>query len=160
LPRCFFTPDKCHAYLHLGPVVASFLAGGVTSLSAPTGRELEPTSSTEFTSYYTSPVARSVYSDVAKIALLRWLQGKVFYLHIKDQADDDQKHSSQTNQLAYNIRTITFLCHGGNGDIRYFNYVLSIGVKGSDHEEVERILTNNLNDLSTIRHLIVHYTTQ
>jgi hypothetical protein len=152
-PDVFLTPDKKHAYLHLGPVVASFLAGGVASLSAPTGRELDPSTSTEFTSYYTSPVARSVYADVAKIALLRGLEGKVFSIHIKDWADDAQKNSSRTNLLAYNIRTITFLCHGGNRDIRYFNYVLSVGVKGSDHEEVERILTSDLKDLSSLPHL-------
>ena len=152
-PDVHLTPDKCHAYLHLGPIVASFLAGGVDSLLVPSATELLPSGLKDFTSYYTSPVAKAVYADVEKIAVMRGLHGKVFSLHIKDWANDAQKNSSRTNLLAYNIRTITFLCHGGNKDIRYYNYVLLVGIKGSDHEEVERILTADLLELGSIPHL-------
>ena len=152
-PDVHLTPDKRHAYLHLGQVVASFTAGGASKLEVPTVEEFASKGSTDFDSYYLSPIALTVYSEVSKIALLRGLEGKIFSIHIKDWADDAQKNSSRTNLLSYNIRTITFLRHGRNGDIRYFTFVLSVGLKGSDHEEVERILSKDLSVLGTIPHL-------
>jgi hypothetical protein len=134
-------------------VVASFTAGGACKLEVPTNEEFAAKSSMDFDSYYLSPIALSVYSEVSKIALVRGLEGKVFSIHIKDWADDAQKNSSRTNLLSYNIRTITFLRHGRNGDIRYYTFVLSVGLKGSDHEEVERILSNDLFELGATPHL-------
>ena len=64
-----------------------------------------------------------------------------------------KKNSSRTNLLSYNIRTITFLHHGGNGDIRYYTYVLSVGIKGGNFEEVQKILTRDLAELTKIPHL-------
>jgi hypothetical protein len=117
-PDVHLTPDKRHAYLHLGQVVASFTAGGACRLEVPTYEEFTASKSNDFDSYYLSQIALSVYSDVSTIALVRGLEGKVFSIHIKDWADDAQKNSSRTNLLSYNIRTITFLRHGRNGDIR------------------------------------------
>jgi hypothetical protein len=153
-PDVHLTPDKRHAYLHLGQVVASFTAGGASKLEVPTVEEFSSQSLMDFESYYLSPVALAVYSEVSKIALVRGLAGKIFSIHIKDWADDAQKNSSRTNLLSYNIRTITFLRHGTNGDIRYYCFVLSVGLKGSDHEEVERILSNDLFELESVPHLL------
>jgi hypothetical protein len=133
----------------LGAIVASFLASGVDDLHVPTPNEFRTAATTDFESYYTSPVAKEVYAEVNQIAILKGLEGKVFSIHIKDWGNDAQKNSSRTNLLSYNIRTITFLRHGGNGDVRYYTYVVSVGAKSSDHEIVERIMTNELKVLGT-----------
>ena len=73
-------------------------------------------------------------------------------MHIKDWGDDAQKHSSRTNLLLYNICTVTFLHHDGNGDVHYYTFVLSIGLKGSNHEEVEKILTKDLAEIENTPH--------
>ena len=39
-PNVHLTPDKHHAYLHLGPVVASFTTGGASNLEVPSTQEL------------------------------------------------------------------------------------------------------------------------
>jgi hypothetical protein len=145
-PEVFLTPKKCHAYLKLGSILASFLASGIDSLEVPSQSEFDAALSSDFNSYYTSPVAKEVYSEVTKIAIMKGLGGKVFSLHIKDWGDDAQKNSSRTNLLSYNIRTVTFLRHGGNGDVRYYTYVVSVGDKSADHEIVEKILTEELEE--------------
>ena len=93
-PEVHLTADKGHAYIHLGPLVASFIASGVSSLEMPRADELHGETSHDYTSYYTSPVAKSVYAEVSQIATIHDLKKRLFSIHIKDWGDNAQKNSS------------------------------------------------------------------
>ena len=149
IPTVHLTENASHAYIHLPQVVASFLASGVCDLSVPSPSEFADSSVVK--SYYTSKVARDVYGNCSDIALLEMgndKKGQCFSIHIKDWADDAQKNNVRSNSTSYNIRTVTFMKHGDNGDVRYYSYIISISLKGRDHDEVERIFNEDLRTLS------------
>lgn len=149
IPTVYLTDNGSHAYLRVPQVVASFLASGICDLSVPAPLEFANSDIVE--SYYTSTVAREVYANCHSVALMEMgndTVGQCFSLHFKDWADDAQKNNVRSNSTSYNIRTVTFMKHGENGDVRYYSYVISLSVKGSDHEEVEKIFNEDLKTLS------------
>ena len=144
VPDVLMTSDGYHSYVPLPQIVAGFLGSGVHDLEVPSAAELN---SDAMASYYTSPRAMEVYQESNRIAIIKGLEGQCFSLHIKDWADDAQKTARASVFSSYNIRTCTFMKHRMNGDIRYYSYPISLGVKGMDHLEVEKQLNKELEYL-------------
>ena len=147
IPQVHMATDGVHAYVRLKEIVAGFLGSVHCDLTVPSEREYQNKDITD--SYYTSEVAREVYGKSKVIANIHGLNDKCFSMHIKDWADDAQKAQFIITEFgSYNIRTITFMKHRTNGDIRYWTYPVSLGLKGCDHEEVEKYFNDDLLELS------------
>jgi hypothetical protein len=141
-PKARMTSDLSHAIISLRETVACFLALGVDPLLIP-----ENVHSDNMWTYFQSPRAKEIYREAHQIARDNNLSGQVVTIHIKQWVDDAQKNRSRTNMLAFNIRTATFLTLNGNGDIRYYTFVIAIGLKKADHNIVEKLTNNELEEL-------------
>jgi hypothetical protein len=141
-PKATKTSDLSHAIISLRETIACFLALGVDPLIIP-----ENVHSDNMWRYFQSPRAKEIYRTVNQITGNTNLPGQVVPIHIKQWVDDTKKNRSRTNMLAFNIRTATFLTLNGNGDIRYYTFVIAIGLKKADHNIVEKLTNTELDEL-------------
>jgi hypothetical protein len=139
-PEAYMTDDHSYAVVVLEQLVSIFIGLGIDPMYVP------PSTSPFVSSYHHSPSAVSVYNDVQNLSR-RSFNGKVVTLFLKTWGDDAEKNNTRTNILSFNIQAVTFMCVFGNGDFRYYCFLLSLGMKGGDLDVVESIMSQSLAEL-------------
>ena len=63
--------------------------------------------------------------------------------------DFDPNISIKSNRGSVWIKTLTFVAENTHINDERYTYPISIGLKSNDHEKIERMFVNELNELST-----------
>jgi hypothetical protein len=138
-PTVYLTPDQLHAYVKIEEVCAFFFACQVNEPSHfPTIAEVAESIDTGvIPNFHHSPTAyRNMLSQLSSSNSEPTFVVPFF---IKEWSDDAEKNNTRSNTLSFNIRTVTFMKVGSNGDLRFYNFIVSLGVKGDDSRVVEEI---------------------
>jgi hypothetical protein len=147
-PTVRMTPDGTHAYVSAKEVCSFFFACRFDPLIHPSLDQISVQRlNKKIPNFFYSPVVHDIRSQSSTEPDS---QGRVpLTCYIKEWSDDASKNKGQrgNNLVSFNLRTITFLTPGKNGDPRYYNFLLSLGLKGDDHSVVERIFHDELRTL-------------